>query len=68
MNNEMQINFNARSISLGSFLVDIYTLSNIKKSINNREESMTDSGIFIEEVNDNNDSPKTINKPNTTTL
>ena len=64
----MQINFNARSISLGSFLVDIYTLSNIKKSINNREESMTDSGIFIEEVNDNNDSPKTINKPNTTTL
>ena len=66
MNNEMQINFNARSISLGSFLVDIYTLSNIKKSINNREESMTDSGIFIEEINDNNDSPKTINKPNTT--
>ena len=64
----MQINFNARSISLGSFLVDTYTLSNIKKSINNREESMTDSGIFIDEVNDNNDSPKTINKPNTTTL
>lgn len=68
MNNEIQINFNARSISLGSFLVDTYTLSNIKKSINNREESMTDSGIFIDEVNDNNDSPKTINKPNTTTL
>ena len=68
MNNEMQINFNARSISLGSFLVDIYTLSNIKKSINNREESMTDSGIFIEEVNYNNDSTKTINKPNTTIL
>ena len=68
MNNEMQINFNARSISLGSFLVDTYTLSNIKKSINNREESMTDSGIFKEEINDNNDSPKTINKPNTTTL
>ena len=64
----MQINFNARSISLGSFLVDTYTLSNIKKSINNREESMTDSGVFIEEINDNNDSPKTINKPNTTTL
>lgn len=64
----MQINFNARSISLGSFLVDTYTLSNIKKSINNREESMTDSGIFKEEINDNNDSPKTINKPNTTTL
>ena len=68
MNNEMQINFNARSISLGSFLVDIYTLSNIKKSINNHEESMADSGIFIEEINDNNDSPKTINKPNTTIL
>ncbi len=64
----MQINFNARSISLGSFLVDTYTLSNIKKSINNREESMADSGIFIEEINDNNDSPKTINKPNTTIL